>query len=408
MERTVKRFTKVYPWYGAFTSDLLFYIAIDTLFLSLVKNFTAAEIVSVNSIAQLVCIGLQFPLLFVIKKIGNTASFRVGAFCLLLSSVLITFGQSYFLVLLGRIFHDAAAILRNASVVALENNLELTDSRSDFVRLRTASNTAYSFITMLIAFVASYMFNLNNYLPMFGCIACCAVGFILSLLMKDSSAYNRIPRQEKTKERVKIHYSSVVIIIILVYSIAYLVIQSGQGEGKLFIQQNLLLEFSVEDTALIIGAIVAVSRVIRVISNMLFARLYVKYQAKIGVALAVMLGMAIGFMLFGSLIPDAALKIVVMGLGYTIILFARDPFTIYIQDVLFASSAKEEHQTLLAFLSLGMKLATAGAGLVFAAILVSYPMILVISIIFAIAISEIVLSVILYGKIVRAKAVKAN
>ena len=178
MERTVKRFTKVYPWYGAFTGDLLFYIAIDTLFLTLVKNFSAAEIVSLNSIAQLVCIGLQFPLLFLIKKIGNTASFRLGAFCLLSSSVLITFGPNYFVVLLGKILHVAAAILRNASVVALENNLDLVDNRSDFVRLRTSANTVYAFVTMLISFVASYMFNLNHYLPMFGCIACCAALFL--------------------------------------------------------------------------------------------------------------------------------------------------------------------------------------------------------------------------------------
>ena len=55
MEKKIKRFCKLYPWYIGFTSDLLFYIAIDTMFLSFVKEFTAAEIVSITSIAQLVC-----------------------------------------------------------------------------------------------------------------------------------------------------------------------------------------------------------------------------------------------------------------------------------------------------------------------------------------------------------------
>ena len=78
---------KVFPWYSGFTGDLLFYIAIDTLFLTIVKNFTAAQIVSLTSLSQLFCIALQFPILFVIKKIGNTASIRTGAFFLLASDV---------------------------------------------------------------------------------------------------------------------------------------------------------------------------------------------------------------------------------------------------------------------------------------------------------------------------------
>ena len=111
MNKGANRFLKVFPWYCGFTSDLLFYIAIDTLFLTIVKNFSPAEIVSITSLSQMICIALQFPVLFIIKKIGNTASVRTGAFFLLLSAVLIAFGKSYYLVLLGRIFHDESNCL---------------------------------------------------------------------------------------------------------------------------------------------------------------------------------------------------------------------------------------------------------------------------------------------------------
>ena len=188
----INRFIKVYPWYSGFTSDLLFYVAVNTLFLTIAKNFSPAQIVSVNSFSQLACIALQFPVLYIIKRIGNTASARMGALFLLLSAVLITFGKSYGYVLLGRIFHDVAAIFCTASVAALENNLDIVDKRKDFVRLRAAANTIYSVLTMLISFVASYMFNFNHYLPMFGCISCCVIGFILSFFMKDYSDYNKI------------------------------------------------------------------------------------------------------------------------------------------------------------------------------------------------------------------------
>ncbi len=406
MNKSANRFIKLYPWYSGFTGDLLFYIAIDTLFLSLVKNFSPAQIVSLTSLSQLFCIALQFPVLFVIKKIGNTASVRTGAFFLLTSSVLITFGKSYYTVLLGRVFHDVAAIFRSASIVALENNLDLLDKRSEFVKVRTSSNTVYAVITMLISFVASYMFNLNNYLPMVGCITCCAFGFILSLFLKDSSSYNKITYKSKKTSGVKIQYNRVIILTVVIFAIFYSIVTNGQNEGKLFIQQKILLDFDVEATALIIGAIICVSRIIRVVSNLVFVKLYDKYQAKMGVALPVLQAFSIGLMLFGSFVPQVIVKILVMGVGYTIILFIRDPFRLYIQDVIFALTNKEQHQTLLTVLEFGVKIATAGIGLAFSAILMSYEMIVIIAIMLAIAIIEIVLSMILYRAILRGKEEK--
>ena len=92
----IERFIKLFPWFSGFTGDLLFYIAIDTLFLTIVNNFSPAEIVSITALSQLICIALQFPILFLIKKIGNTASVRTGALFLLLSAVFITFGKSFY------------------------------------------------------------------------------------------------------------------------------------------------------------------------------------------------------------------------------------------------------------------------------------------------------------------------
>lgn len=403
MKGKINRFIKVFPWYSGFTGDLLFYIAIDTLFLTIVKNFSPSQIVSLTSISQLVCIALQFPILFIIKKIGNTASVRAGAFLLLLSAIFITFGKNYYIVLLGRIFHDAAAIFRTASFVALENNLDIIDDRKDFVRLRTAANTVYAVVTMLISFVASYMFNLNHYLPMIGCITTCAIGFILSLFMKDYSDYNRISSENKAGEKVKINYNKFLIMAILAYAIFYPIVTNGQNEGKLFIQQQILLDFDIDQTSLIIGGIICVSRIVRVFSNVAFAKLYCKYQGKMGVALPVMLSLSMAFMLFGSFIPQVIVKIIVMAIGYTIILFARDPFRLYIQDVVFESTPKQQHQTLLTILEFGVKIASAGIGLGFSAILTGYPMIVIISIMFAISIIEIILSLKLYRAILTGK-----
>jgi len=326
----------------------------------------------------------------------------------LLSAIFITFGKSYYLVLLGRIFHDVAAIFKSASIVALENNLDLIERRGEFVRYRTSANTVYAVITMLISFVASYMFNLNNYLPMIGCITTCTLGFILSLFMKDCSGYNKIKYKNKTGSNVKIHYNRLIIIAIILYSLFYSIVTNGQNEGKLFIQQNILLDFDVEKTSLIIGAIICVSRIIRVLSNVVFEKLYKKYQDKMGVVLPVLLGSSISLILFGSFIPVIIAKILIMALGYTIILFIRDPFKLYIQDVVFENTPKEEHQKLLTVLEFGVKISTAGIGLGFSAILLSYPMVVIIAIMLAISIIEVILSLFLYRAVLIGKEQAVN
>ena len=122
-----------------------------------------------------------------------------------------------------------------------------------------------------------------------------------------------------------------------------------------------------------------------------------------GIALPTLLGSAIGFMLFGSFIPWIIVRIMVMSVGYIIILFIRDPFKLYIQDVVFENTPKEQHQTLLTLLEFGVKVATAGIGLGFSAILISFPMIVVMAIMLGISIIEIILSIMLYRAILSGK-----
>lgn len=400
MNKKAHRMMKVYPWYYAFEGDLLFYIAIDTLFLTVVKNFSSAQVVSLASVSTFACILLQFPILGIIRKIGNTASVRIGALFLLLSAIFITIGPNYWLVVLGRIFHDVAGIFRSASVVALENCLDEAENRQEFVKIRTQGNTLYATITMLISFVASLMFNCHPYLPMVGCITTCSIGLILSFFVADTTPYNKLSRKARTK--VKLNYNKFILLAIVVFGLFYPVVTSGQSDGKLFIQQNLLAELSVDNTSLIIGAIVCISRIVRVVSNIVFMKLYMKYRTWMGIILTLMLGTSISCLLFGSFIAPLFVRITVMSLGYMIILFVRDPFRLYIQDVLFDYTPKEQHQTLMTLMEFAVKVGTAGTGFVATLVLLKYSMAVVMAITLCIAIIEITLSIWLY------KLVKGN
>ena len=402
MQKKVARFIRVYPWYFGLTADLLFYVAINTLFFTVVKDFSAAQIVSLTSVSAIASIVLQFPLLWVIKKIGNTASIRMGALLMLVSAVCITFGPNYYIVALGRIFHDMSVIFRASSLVALENNLELTGQDGEFVKVRASGNTTYAFITMGVSFVASLMFNWNPYLPMYCCVGACAVGFGLTFLLKDHSSYNKLSRKKKTAGG-KMHYSKVILLAVVVYGLFYALVAQEQSEGKLFIQQHLMQDYSVDTTSLVIGGILIASRVIRVLSNLVFVRIYRKLHFKAGNLFTALLCSSAALMLFGSFIPLTVVKILVMAVGYVIILFLRDPFNLYMQDVVFAYTERQHHQTVLTTMNFATKVGMAIMSLGFTFVLLKWPLVVEMAILLILAAVEVALGLWLYKNIRPAK-----
>ncbi len=88
-----------------------------------------------------------------------------------------------------------------------------------------------------------------------------------------------------------------------------------------------------------------------------------------------------------------------MSLGYIIILFIRDPFKVYMQDLALKKAEKEQQQSLLTTLELSRKIVRAIISLSFTVILVNNPMIIVITILIILSIVEIFISLKLYKMI---------
>lgn len=399
-ERNLKRFNIIFPWFTGLSEDLLFWVAINTLFLTVVKNFTASQIVSLTSVSLIACILFQVPLLNLIKKIGNTKSVRLGALLLLLSSILLTFGTNYIVVALGQILYEVSFTFQNMANVILKNNLELQNRQNEYIRYRTNANTVYAIVTMIISFIASFMFNINNYLPMICCILSCFVCFLLSFKMIDYSDNDCIKapvQKQKVKKFKNENYSRPIIFAIISYGLFYPIVNSGQENGKLFIQQELLKNFNVEKTALIIGAILCVSRIVRVISNISFNKIHNKCNDKIGFLLPILLLLSLCLIGCGYFITSSVkLKIIIMSLGYIIILFVRDPFKVYIQDLVLRKSKNHHQQSLLTTLDLSRKIVRLIVSLSFTIILINNPMIIIIIILIILVVIEIIISLYLY------------
>ena len=105
-------------------------------------------------------------------------------------------------------------------------------------------------------------------------------------------------------------------------------------------------------------------------------------------------------MISGSMINNfIILKFIIMSLGYVIILFIRDPFKVYIQDLALRNVNNEEQQTLLTTMELSRKIIRTMISLNFTMILLNNPMKVVMVILFGLSIIEVLISIRLYKMI---------
>lgn len=97
-----------------------------------------------------------------------------------------------------------------------------------------------------------------------------------------------------------------------------------------------------------------------------------------------------------------------MSLGYIIILFIRDPFKVYMQDLALRKVGKERQQSLLTTIELSRKIGRAIMSLSFTMILINNPMITVIAILFVLSIIEILVSIKLYKLVINGNEIKSE
>lgn len=93
MEQNIKKINrsiKIYPLFASFTGDLIFFVPIDTLFLTLVKGLNASQITAMTMASLIICILFQKIILAIVKKIGNVNSLRLGATMLLIATIVLT------------------------------------------------------------------------------------------------------------------------------------------------------------------------------------------------------------------------------------------------------------------------------------------------------------------------------
>lgn len=393
---------RLYPWYSGLSQGTLFYTAISTLFFTVVKGLSASQIVMMETIATLSCILLQRIILKTIKKIGNTKSIILGSFILTLSVILATIGN-YHLLIISCILELVAYTFKNMENIILKNNLNFLNKSTEYMKYKNKAFLVYSIATAIIALIASKLFILNHYLPMFFCILFCVITFIMSFFVQDITLEKENNEQKKQipiTDNSKSLPTSTIVKVIILFGIIRTCIALGFNNTQLFIQYDLQEYFNLEQTAYYLGIIIFASRIVRIISNLSFNHIHNLLKDKLMYLIPVLLLMSYLLLVFSHLkINHLLLKFVGMGTSYGIILYIIDSFTAVIQDVLLTKCSENKHQSILTYLTFSYNLFKTIFGFVVSLILLKHELIYVFGFLIILILIGIINMRIMYEKI---------
>lgn len=354
MNKKVQLANRVYPWYAGLSSDLIFFIAINTIWLSTVKGFSPAEITFLTTVSSFASLIFQFPSLVVIKKLGNTNSIRIGSLLFLIASVMLTFCTKYISFMIADIFYEMAFVFTMMSSVILKNNLDYLNESASYVKIRSNSSLIYAISTAFITLSIGFIFNIYQYLPMILGIVTSVICLILSFFLFDIDEKVEVKPEELDEKRNFVLPKPVklFLLIVIFYGVIFGVVVIGQQNSKLLIQKELLNFMSVTETATYIGIVMFISRLVRIVVNYYFPKMYKIFKDKMSVILAFVLLVALGLLLFGYYLnANIYIKITFMVMGFSFFPALRDPINIYIQNLLLEKFAKRYQNDTLIYLS---------------------------------------------------------
>lgn len=193
MKEKVKLSSKIWPIYYGLSDDLMFWAAINTLFLTRVKHLDAGQINLIMSLSVIVCFFGYFLINKIIGKIGALKSIKIGNILLLVASLLFTFLKSFNGILFGFIVYQIAFLFKSMDHIIIRKNLKYLGREDEFFSYVSKGTFIYSFITMLIALISGFIFNLNNYLPMYIAIFCAFINVILMNFLTCDNAAKEAP-----------------------------------------------------------------------------------------------------------------------------------------------------------------------------------------------------------------------
>ena len=336
-------------------------------------------------------------ILTISEKIGNVKTLRLGSALLLISAIIVTFAKQFYIICFYKIVFEVAMLLLYVSVIILKNNLQSVNKGEEYFKRRNKTKIMYSISTMITALLSGYLFNINNYLPMIFQIILCVIVVIISLLFFEAETENKKTKESRTG---KFNFNIITIIILISFAISTTIVKLGQSNSKLFMQYDFQKLLSVEKVTYYITTIVFISRIARLLGNIIFGKIYQKTKDRMNIIITIFLTLAFVLLIIGHYLNiNIIFKVLIMSTGFFLILATRDSFKLYLEDVALENTKIEEQKKILIDMEVYRKIITLITSSIFTLILLKYEIIVIEFALLGMCILELIINKKLYKEL---------
>lgn len=393
----INRSIRTQPIFSALSDDLIFLVPIDTLFLTITKGLNAGQIEFMTMLSMLGGILSRKLVIMISEKIGNVKTLRLGSFLLLMSAIILTFAKKFTVICFYKVIFEIAMLFLSMSAIILKNNLKSINKGKEYFKRRNKTKIMYSISTMITALLSGYLFNIHNYLPMIFQIILCMIVFSLSFLFFEIKVDNQYIKED-TKE--KLNFNKLTLIIIISFAISSTIIKLGQSNSKLFMQYDFQKLLSIEEVTYYLTTIVFISRIARLLGNIIFGKVYKKAKDKMNIIITIFLTLAFVLLIIGHYLNiNIMFKVLIMSTGFFLILATRDSFKLYLEDVALENTSIEEQKKVLIDMEVYRKISTLIISGIFTLILLKYELIVIEFILLIMCICELIINRKLYKEL---------
>ncbi len=196
-----KQNMKIYSLYRAISCDIIFYYAIEFLFLTQVKHISGSDIVLKGAFYSIFMMLLQIPASIVIDKIGTRKATILANIFNGLYILLIMCCKNLPMLIFAEFISSLCFSLKDISDTALiQYSIPETDKQGEIFSKLEAKGSKDYYVINAITFISSgFLYVINPYIPMIGSLCFTILATFMSLGFRDI-------KEEKKETQETQHY----------------------------------------------------------------------------------------------------------------------------------------------------------------------------------------------------------
>lgn len=199
IEKAKKYNAKLFPIYKMFSWDLLFYYAINFLFLTQVKGFSASNILLMDACYTIFKFIFQIPSVNISETFGKRKSILLGNVFVAISIFIIIISQKIWHVLVSYFFMSFGFILKDMCDSLFLRDCITTKEHPGtvFTNLDGKGSALWYFFEAITSISCGFLFVYNNYLPLCLCLITTIISCIFAFNFKSYETISKFDNFNK-------------------------------------------------------------------------------------------------------------------------------------------------------------------------------------------------------------------